>query len=67
MRGPSERGASVWGPKNRRLSRPWLYVAQLTHDGGLEIDEYSSRYMLSGAGFAKEGIETVVTAAEDLI
>lgn len=41
--------------------------APLTHYGGLEVDEYCSRYVLSSAGFAKKGVEAVITAAEHLV
>ncbi len=40
---------------------------RLTDDGGFQIDEHSSRDVFAGAGFAEEGIKTVVAGSDSLV
>jgi hypothetical protein len=40
---------------------------QLTDHCGFQVYEHGSRYVLSRAGLAEEGVEAVVTASEGLV
>jgi hypothetical protein len=45
----------------------WTLVAPLTDDSGFQIDENSSGYVFTSAGFTEEGVERIITSTNGFI